>query len=64
MNTALAPDVPFERLFVDLEASPYHDAVVAKSGRVKVPDGPGLGHNPDMAVIQKYAQGAPTRLGT
>ena len=62
VNTALAPDVPFERLFVDLEASPYHDAVVAQGGRVTVPNDPGLGHDPDIAVIQKYAQGAPTRL--
>ena len=56
-NAALAPDVPFERLFLDLEASPYHDLVVAKSGRVAVPDGPGLGRDPDLAVIEKYRVG-------
>ena len=38
-NAALAPDAPFERLFIDLEASPYHELVVAKDGRVTVPDG-------------------------
>ncbi len=62
VNAALAPDVPFERLFVDLEASPWHDSVLAHGGRVAVPEGPGLGRNPDMAVIQQYAQGAPTQL--
>ncbi len=51
---ALAPDAPFERLFVDLEASPYHTMVEAKDGRVPVPDGAGLGRDPDMAVIQRY----------
>jgi L-alanine-DL-glutamate epimerase-like enolase superfamily enzyme len=62
VNTALAPDVPFERLFLDLEASPWHDAVLAHGGRVQVPDGPGLGREPDMAVIEKYAVGAPTLI--
>ncbi len=31
LHARLAPDQPFERLFVDLEASPYHDMVEAKS---------------------------------
>ena len=43
LAAALAPAAPFERLFVDLEASPYHDLVEVKGGRVTVPDGPGLG---------------------
>ena len=30
---AIAPDAPFERLFIDLEAVPLHDLVVAKNGR-------------------------------
>jgi L-alanine-DL-glutamate epimerase-like enolase superfamily enzyme len=54
LNAALAPDAPFERLFVDLEASPYHDLVEAKGGRVGVPTGPGLGCDPDMAVLRRY----------
>src|SRR6185312_1635302 len=59
-NAALVPDAPFERLFIDLEASPYHDLVVAQDGRVKVPDGPGLGRDPDLAVIRRYQMGEPT----
>jgi len=62
VNTALAPDVPFERLFVDLEASPWHEAVLAKNGRVTVPDGPGLGREPDMELLQRYAVDKPRRL--
>src|SRR5580698_5587373 len=54
VNAALAPDAPFERLFIDLEASPYHDLVVAKDGRVVVPDGPGLGQDPDLALLRRY----------
>jgi D-galactarolactone cycloisomerase len=54
VNAALAPDVPFERLFIDLEASPLHDLVVAENGRVKVPDGPGLGRDPDLDVLRRY----------
>jgi D-galactarolactone cycloisomerase len=59
-DAALAPDAPFERLFIDLEASPYHDLVVAKNGRVAVPDGPGLGRDPDMEVLRKYLVTEPT----
>jgi D-galactarolactone cycloisomerase len=54
VNAALAADSPFERLFVDLQASPYHDMVEAKSGRVTVPAGPGLGRDPDMDVLRRY----------
>jgi D-galactarolactone cycloisomerase len=54
VNAALAPDAPFERLFVDLEASPYHELVQAKDGRVMVPTGPGLGRDPDLDVLRRY----------
>jgi L-alanine-DL-glutamate epimerase-like enolase superfamily enzyme len=56
----VAPDAPFERLFIDLEASPLHDLVVAKDGRVAVPDGPGLGRDPDLAVLRRYQVAEPT----
>jgi D-galactarolactone cycloisomerase len=55
LQAALAPDAPFERLFLDLEASPYHDRILARDGRVPVPDGPGLGADPDLAVLRRYA---------
>jgi hypothetical protein len=52
---ALAPDQPFERLFIDLRESPYGDLVTAVGGRVAVPQGPGLGADPDMAVLRRQA---------
>jgi len=54
VNATIAPDVPFERLFIDLEASPLHDLVVANEGKVRVPQAPGLGCNPDVQVLNRY----------
>ena len=62
LHARLAPHEPFERLFMDLDASPYHDAVVAKGGRMAVPHGPGLGHDPDPDVLSRYAVSPPTVL--
>jgi L-alanine-DL-glutamate epimerase-like enolase superfamily enzyme len=60
VNAAIAPDAPFERLFIDLEASPLNDLVVAENGSVKVPDGPGLGCDPDPAAMRRYQLAKPT----
>ena len=57
LNATLAPDAPFERLFIDLEASPYHDLVTAPGGEATVPDGPGLGRDPDPEVLARYRVG-------
>jgi D-galactarolactone cycloisomerase len=62
LHAALAPDAPFERLFIDLEASPYHELVRAEQAKVTVPDGPGLGRDPDLDVLRRYAAGEPTVL--
>lgn len=61
LAAAFAQDKPFELFFGDLEASPYHDAVRAKDGRLSVPTGPGLGIEPDMDVIERYRLGAVVR---
>ena len=63
LAAAFAPGVPFELFFGDLEASPYHELVVAHDGRLRVPDGPGLGVEPDMAVIAHYRLGTPVVIG-
>jgi L-alanine-DL-glutamate epimerase-like enolase superfamily enzyme len=43
-----------ERLYCDLEASPFGDAIEAKDGFLAVPQGAGLGVPVDMAVIERY----------
>ncbi len=60
VNAALASDAPFERLFIDLEASPYHEVVEAQEGKVNVPQGPGLGCDPDMQIMRRYQVTEPT----
>jgi D-galactarolactone cycloisomerase len=60
VSTAIAPDAPFEHIFVDLEASPWHDLVQPRNGKAMVPTGPGLGSEPDMDVLTRYQLAAPT----
>ena len=60
LNATLAPDAPFERLFLDLEASPFGDLMIPENARSKVPTGPGLGRDPDAAVLAKYRLADPT----
>jgi L-alanine-DL-glutamate epimerase-like enolase superfamily enzyme len=40
--------------YFDLEAPLYGDAFVPESGRIAVPKGPGLGLEPDPAVVRRY----------
>jgi D-galactarolactone cycloisomerase len=54
ITAALPADTPVERLAVDLEASPFGDWVDAKDGHMRVPQGPGLGVDPDPALIARY----------
>jgi L-alanine-DL-glutamate epimerase-like enolase superfamily enzyme len=54
---ALATDTLLENIYANLEASPYGDWMRAEAGMVKVPAGPGLGVDPDMAIVEKYRQG-------
>jgi D-galactarolactone cycloisomerase len=63
LAAAFAPGTAFELFFGDLEASPYHDAVRARDGTLTVPAGPGLGLEPDMAVIERYRLGSPVTIG-
>jgi len=62
LASALAPDAPFERIFVDLQANPYHDMVLARDGHVRVPDGPGLGRDPDPDILSRYRSADPVVL--
>lgn len=59
---ALVPEPLIEVLWVDMEANPFDPWVRPAAGKTKVPQGPGLGCEPDPVVIQRYRQGEPTRL--
>jgi D-galactarolactone cycloisomerase len=50
-----------EVLWLAMEANPFDPWVRAHGGRVKVPQGPGLGCEPDPAVLARYAKGEVTR---
>jgi D-galactarolactone cycloisomerase len=55
---AAAPrEMLIERLYVDLEASLFGELIVPRDGLLTVPDGPGLGCDPDPAVIARYRAG-------
>jgi D-galactarolactone cycloisomerase len=50
---AAAPqEMLIERLYVDVEAPLYGDLVAATEGMMRVPDGPGLGADPDPRIIE------------
>jgi D-galactarolactone cycloisomerase len=57
ITASLSTDTLLENIYANLEASPYGDSMVAKDGKVRVPTGPGLGVEPDMAVVERYRQG-------
>jgi L-alanine-DL-glutamate epimerase-like enolase superfamily enzyme len=40
--------------YFDLEAQLYGDAILPKNGMITVPQGPGLGHDPDADVVRHF----------
>lgn len=44
----------FEYLYIDREGCLYRDLPVPEQGRVAIPDGPGLGMDPDPEMLAKY----------
>jgi D-galactarolactone cycloisomerase len=54
---SVAADTLLENIYANLEANPFGEAMLARDGRVRVPQGPGLGVEPDMKVVEKYRQG-------
>lgn len=53
---AAMPDEPLiERFYMDLEASPYGDTINPQDGIFHLPQGPGLGCEPDLDVIKEFA---------
>lgn len=59
---AQGTDTLLENIHARLEASPYGNAMQAHNGRVAVPQAPGLGVEPDMAIVAKYRQGPVTTI--
>jgi L-alanine-DL-glutamate epimerase-like enolase superfamily enzyme len=55
---SLATETLLENIYANLEDSPYGEAMLAQDGKVRVPDGPGLGVEPNLAIVAKYRQGA------
>jgi L-alanine-DL-glutamate epimerase-like enolase superfamily enzyme len=51
---ARLPDSMCERFYCELEATPLGEAIVARDGHMKVPQGPGLGIAVDEGVIARY----------
>lgn len=59
---AAMPEKPLvEVLWLDMEANPFQSFVVPSGGHMKVPQGPGLGCDPDPAVVARYRIGETTR---
>jgi L-alanine-DL-glutamate epimerase-like enolase superfamily enzyme len=48
-----------EVLWLEMEANPLDPWVRAGDGQVRVPQGPGLGVDPDPAILSRYTRGAP-----
>ncbi|MDI3307241.1 MAG: mandelate racemase/muconate lactonizing enzyme family protein [Acetobacteraceae bacterium] len=50
-----------EVLWLEMEANPFDPWVRARDGQVSVPQGPGLGCDPDPAILARYLSSPPTR---
>jgi D-galactarolactone cycloisomerase len=58
---ALVEKPMIEVLWLDMEANPFDPWVRAVDGRVRVPDGQGLGCDPDPDILKRFTKGAATR---
>src|SRR5690606_46151 len=48
-------ETPVERLFCEFAAHPLGASIEAPGGRFAVPQGPGLGAEPDMTLMAEFA---------
>lgn len=55
LMATLEHEAPLERLFCDFEAHPYAGAIEASDGRLRVPQGPGLGVEPDARLLDAFS---------
>lgn len=54
---ALEHDALIEYCWCELGANPLGDAISASNGKIAVPTGPGLGRDPDPAILEHYRAG-------
>ncbi len=59
--SALIENPLIEILWVDMEANPFDPWVRSTNGHVRLPQGPGLGVDPDPEVMERYRKGTVTR---
>ncbi|ARP80945.1 hypothetical protein CAL12_08895 [Bordetella genomosp. 8] len=52
---ALEEEIELEYCYCTIDVNPLGDAVQAAGARLAVPTGPGLGRDPDMALVEKCA---------
>ncbi|MDQ2803233.1 MAG: mandelate racemase/muconate lactonizing enzyme family protein [Pseudomonadota bacterium] len=58
---ALVEQPLIEVLWLDMAANPFDPWVRPRDGKLAVPHGPGLGCDPDPAILARYTRGSPTR---
>jgi len=51
---SLARTALLERLYLQLETNPFGSFLEPNAGRIAIPTGPGLGCDPDMAIVERY----------
>ena len=51
---AIRRAAPLERLFADIGFTPYAQTVPVVNGVVEVPEGPGLGADPEPELIERF----------
>jgi L-alanine-DL-glutamate epimerase-like enolase superfamily enzyme len=54
LNAALAPGSRFEYFYLQVDAGLYGDLLTPERGELKVPQGKGLGADPDPEVVRRY----------
>lgn len=48
-------EVWIERFYCDFDFTPFGDAIDPRAGRIAVPQGPGLGADPDLDALRRLA---------
>lgn len=54
---AAAREIPIERYYCDFAETPFGEQIIPKNGEFAVPQGPGLGQDPDPALVARMRVG-------